>query len=91
MVRRGAGSGPPIIERQIGAGPYDDFIQTDASINPGNSGGPLFDMQGQVVGVNTAIFSPSGGNIGIDFAPRPAGLIPRGWRVSRDRLRHPPV
>ncbi len=54
--------------RQIGAGPYDDFIQTDASINPGNSGGPLFNVEGQVVGVNTAIFSPSGGNIGIGFA-----------------------
>ena len=54
--------------RQIGAGPYDDFIQTDASINPGNSGGPLFNLAGEVVGVNTAIFSPSGGNVGIGFA-----------------------
>jgi serine protease Do len=54
--------------RTIGAGPYDNFIQTDASINPGNSGGPLFDMGGKVVGINTAIFSQSGGNVGIGFA-----------------------
>ena len=54
--------------RAIGQGPYDQFIQTDASINPGNSGGPLFDERGNVVGINTAIFSQSGGNIGIGFA-----------------------
>jgi len=77
--------------RVIGAGPYDDFIQTDASINPGNSGGPLLNLKGEVVGINSAIFSQSGGNIGIGFAIpidlaksivpqlREKGKVTRGW------------
>jgi serine protease Do len=55
-------------ERFIGSGPYDDFIQTDASVNPGNSGGPLVDTRGALVGINTAIFSQTGGSVGIGFA-----------------------
>ena len=77
--------------RNIGAGPYDDFIQIDAPVNLGNSGGPSFNVSGEVVGVNTAIFSPSGGNVGIAFAiPGPnverivaslrdGGKVVRGW------------
>ena len=77
--------------RNINAGQYDDFIQTDAAINRGNSGGPLFNVKGEVVGVNTAIYSPSGGSIGIGFAVpmaeakpvfmqlRTTGHIDRGW------------
>lgn len=77
--------------RVIGAGPYDNFIQTDASINPGNSGGPLISADGEVIGVNTAIFSQSGGNVGIGFAIpidlakkvldqlRKHGKVVRGW------------
>ena len=55
-------------QRDINAGPYDDFLQTDAAINKGNSGGPLFNMDGEVIGINTAIISPTGGSIGIGFA-----------------------
>ena len=77
--------------RDIGAGPYDDFIQIDAPVNKGNSGGPTFDVDGNVIGVNTAIFSPSGGSVGIAFAIpsetvksvvaqlRDKGTVTRGW------------
>jgi serine protease Do len=77
--------------RVIGQGPYDDFIQTDASINPGNSGGPLLNLDGEVVGISVAIVSGSGGNLGIGFATpsrlasgvinqlRSGGKVVRGW------------
>jgi serine protease Do len=77
--------------RDIGSGPYDDFIQIDAPVNHGNSGGPTFNTDGDVVGVNTAIFSPSGGSVGIGFAIagdvvekvvdqlKSGGVVERGW------------
>lgn len=77
--------------RDIGAGPYDDFIQIDAAVNHGNSGGPAFNLNGEVVGINTAIFSPSGGSVGIAFAIpastakdvvkdlMTSGSVDRGW------------
>lgn len=77
--------------RDINSGPYDDFIQTDAPINRGNSGGPLFNMDGDVIGINSAIYSPSGGSVGIGFAIpansarnvvaqlQKSGRIARGW------------
>jgi serine protease Do len=64
------------IDRDINAGPYDDFIQTDAAINQGNSGGPLFDMDGHVIGINSVIYSRTGGNVGIGFSI-PARLVQR--------------
>jgi serine protease Do len=60
--------------RNINEGPYDDFLQIDAPINRGNSGGPTFDLAGQVVGINTATYSPSGGSVGIGFAI-PSNLV----------------
>ncbi|MEO0498098.1 MAG: Do family serine endopeptidase [Pseudomonadota bacterium] len=79
------------IGRDIGSGPYDDFLQIDAAVNRGNSGGPAFNLSGEVIGVNTAIFSPSGGNVGIAFAIPASttkavvaelvenGAVERGW------------
>jgi serine protease Do len=69
--------------RDINAGPYDDFIQTDAAINRGNSGGPLFNMRGEVIGINTAIISPTGGSIGIGFSV-PADLAVNVINQLRD-------
>ena len=78
-------------QRDINSGPYDDYLQTDAAINKGNSGGPLFNMDGEVIGVNTAIISPTGGSIGIGFAVpadtvvkvidqlKEHGEVRRGW------------
>lgn len=77
------------LHRNIGAGAYDRYIQTDASINTGNSGGPMFDVNGNVIGINTALISPSGGNVGIGFAipaeqARPViESLRRGQRVQR--------
>src|SRR5690606_19075818 len=77
--------------RSIDDGPYVDFIQTDAAINRGNSGGPLFDTEGRVVGVNSAILSPNGGSVGVGFAIpadtaksvvaqlKETGRVERGW------------
>ncbi|WP_298725317.1 DegQ family serine endoprotease [uncultured Ferrovibrio sp.] len=77
--------------RDINAGPYDDFLQIDAPINPGNSGGPVFDQYGNVIGIATAIYTPSGGNVGIGFAVpsnlaaqvvaqlQESGKVERGW------------
>ncbi len=63
-------------QRDINMGPYDDLLQTDASINRGNSGGPMFNMKGEVIGINTAIFSPTGGSVGIGFATPSAQATP---------------
>jgi len=70
--------------RDINSGPYDDFIQTDASINRGNSGGPMFNLKGEVIGINTAIFSPTGGSVGIGFAIPSSGAAP----VVKQLIKH---
>src|SRR5207247_2957030 len=85
--------------RDIHSSPYDDYLQTDASINRGNSGGPMFDLSGEVIGINTVIYSPSGGSIGIGFAIPSAlaqpiieqlkatGKVERGWIGARIKPR----
>ncbi len=89
--------------RDINSGPYDDYLQTDAPINRGNSGGPMFNMDGEVIGINTAIFSPSGGSIGIGFAIpssmaksvidqlKTTGHIRRGWLGVRIQSLSPEI
>src|SRR3546814_10711621 len=78
--------------RDLNNGPYDNFLQVDAPINPGNSGGPLFDQSGKVIGIDSAIYTPNGGNVGIGFAIpsniasqviaqlKSSGKVSRGWR-----------
>lgn len=89
--------------RDINSGPYDDYLQTDAPINRGNSGGPMFNMEGEVIGINTAIFSPSGGSIGIGFAIpssmaknvieqlKTTGHTKRGWLGVRIQVVTPDI
>lgn len=89
--------------RDINAGPFDDFLQTDAAINRGNSGGPMFNMKGEVIGINTAIFSPTGGSVGIGFAVpsalaepiimqlREGKKIQRGWLGVKIQMVSPEI